>query len=246
MTATKIKRDHFVGTSRVFTTDGDGLAAVLRGLAIDNARLKVEVSAVHDFTDNSTGTNGTISFPGLPSGSFDATSAGGATASALNTSLGKAQNAAKVMTNTINVARALLGLTALVCATGTEAAADTIPAQDKTNASTSGSTSAAYASTKAALAVAEGNMFKLAAGANEVLTAIGATAIPLPKVNRASGVTLGAIPTVTASADGTGAAKNSDVVAELVALANAVATIAAAWNAAMNQSSPGALHVVAG
>ena len=55
------------------------------------------------------------------------------------------------------------------------------------------------------------------------------------------------IPAVVGSAP-TAAVKKADVDAFLASYANNVATLAAAWNAAMNAGSPGqgALHVVAG
>jgi hypothetical protein len=58
MTAILIKRHQFSGLGKVYSRDPDGLSAILRGIAIDNARLKVEVSGVKQFTDNSTGTAG--------------------------------------------------------------------------------------------------------------------------------------------------------------------------------------------
>ncbi|MGO9740698.1 MAG: hypothetical protein ACLPN5_04130 [Roseiarcus sp.] len=79
MTAVKIKKHQFTGLSKVYSRDPDGLAAILRGMAIDNARLKVEVSAVHDFTDNSTGAAGSniVALPIGATGPIDATAAGG-------------------------------------------------------------------------------------------------------------------------------------------------------------------------
>ena len=77
MTATVVKIDNFSGAGRVFTRTPLGLAPILRGMLIDHARFKVEVSGVHDFTDNSTGTaNATVgllvSAP-LPITAIDAT-----------------------------------------------------------------------------------------------------------------------------------------------------------------------------
>ena len=246
MATIKIKRHQFSGLSKVYSREPDGLAAILRGLAIDSARLKVEVSGVKQFTDNSTGAGGAsiVALP-IPSAAIDATSAGGAQTTALNTSLGKIANAGKVIANTINEASSLLGLPASSAATGAQAAADTIPAQDKTNAATSGNTSANFGSTVAALSVAANDLYMLAEGVNEVLVAVGATPIALPNVSRAYGTTLVTIPTVVADTDGSTAAAQADVQGFLVAAAEAIATIAAAWNA-VTQSDAVPLHVIAG
>lgn len=245
----KVRLDMFSGLGRVYSRQSDGLAAILRGILIDNARAKVEASGVHDFTDNSTGAAGAVALPGLASGAINATVAGGATAAALNTSLGKVQNAGAVIAGTLNEARALLGLPLVTSAAGVVAAADTIPALDKTNAATSGATAADFASAMNALAVAEAIVYDAVEAANEVLVAVGAAPVALPKVPRPSGDAFAAIPAVTTSPDGTSAAAQVDVQAELVGVANAIATLAAAWNAAMDQGAgPGAgpLHVIAG
>ena len=250
MSAIKVKPDQFSGTGHVHGRGPDHLAAIVRGIAIDNANLKVQAAAVHDFTDNSSGqvvSPAALPLLAAPSAPVNAkTNAVGATLSALNTSLGKTQNALKVMVGTVNEARPLIGLPLLVCAVGAVAAADTIPAQDKTNAATSGNTSANFASTRAALAVAANDLYMLAEGVNEVLVAVGATPIALPKVSRAYGTTLVTIPTVVADTDGSTAAAQSDVQGFLVAAAEAIATIAAAWNAVMTQSDAVPLHVIAG
>ena len=127
MTAILIKRHQFTGLSKVYSREPDGLAAILRGLAIDNARLKVEINTVKQITYNSGGTAGSgLVALAIPLVAIDATSAGGAQVSALNTSLGKIANAGKVLTGTINEASALLGLPASSAASGAQAAADTI------------------------------------------------------------------------------------------------------------------------
>ena len=251
MPAIKVKATQFTGTSKVFSRDPDGLAAIIRGIAIDNANLKVQVAAVHDFIDNSTGV--ATSPPVLPNltplvdGVVDATTlAVGANLAALNTSLGKLQNACKVMTNTLNVARSLIGLTALTCAVGTQVTVDTIPAQDKTNATASGTSAANFASAYTALAVGAANVYLLAEGANEVLTAIGALNVTLPKVPRAYGQVLSAIPAVVADTTGASSASQADVQGWLIAVSQAIATLAATWNVAMTQSDTTPLNVIAG
>ena len=249
MSSIKIRDGQFSGNGKLYSRERDGLAAILRGLAIDNARLKVEVSDVKSFTDNSTGAAASklVAIP-IPTAAIDASSAGGVTTTSLNTSLGKIANAGKVISNTINEASTLLGLPSTTAASGTQATADTIPAQDKTGTSGSGSSAASFASAVAAMKVARGNFHRLVNGVNEVLVAIGQAPIRAAAVSHPLDKALLAIPSVTASADGTKAVSKAAVDAFLAAHANNVATLAAAWNAALNQGTPGqgALHVVAG
>jgi len=250
MATIKIKRHQFSGLSKVYSREPDGLAAILRGLAIDSARLKVEVSGVKQFTDNSTGAGGAsiVALP-IPSAAIDATSAGGAQTTALNTSLGKIANAGKVIANTINEASSLLGLPASSAATGAQAAADTIPALDKTGTSATGSSAATFASTVAAFKAAKDNLARLANGMNAVFEAVGVAKLSEKNLGvHAIDLALVAIPAATSVAAGPGAVAKADVDAFLTAHANNIATLAAAWNAALNAGTPGqgALHVVAG
>jgi len=249
MSAIKVKLTQFTGLANVYSRNPYGLAAIVRGLAIDNARLKVEVAAVHDFTDNSTGVAGAaiVGLP-IPVAAIDATAAGGAQLTALNASLVKLQNAGKVITNTINEASALLGLSANVSASGVQAAADTIPALDKARTAANGVTAVSYASAVAAFTTAAANLNSLIYGANAVLAAVGAPALKTAgPFGVPESLTLAAIPAAVAVAVGPGALAKADADAFLAAYANNVATLAAAWDVAFNQGAPGqgALHVVA-
>jgi len=249
MTAILIKRHQFTGLSKVYSREPDGLAAILRGLAIDNARLKVEINTVKQFTDNSGGTAGSgLVALTIPLVAIDATSAGGAQVTALDTSLGKIANVGKVMTGTINEASALLGLPASSAVSGSQASADTIPALDTASTSANGATAATFASAVAALRVAKDNLARIANGMNAVFAAVGAAKVSATVLGpHALDLGLLAIPSVL-GAGPTAAAKKADVDAFLAAYANNVATLAAKWNAALNAGSPGQgpLHVVAG
>jgi hypothetical protein len=248
MTAIKVRADQFVGSGHLFTREPNGLAAILRGMLIDSARLKVEVAGVHDYTDNSTGTPAAalVAIP-IPTISIDGTTMGGVTAAALNASLVKIQNAGLVITNTINEASALLGLPANVSVFGTQAAADTIPALDKTGTAGAGVAVSAFASAVAAFQITTSNLVRLVQGSNEVLRAIGVAPLSLRLFGRhALDLTLVAIPGTVIVAAGPGAVAKTDVDAFLLACANNIATLAAVWNTAMTQSVPGPLHAVAG
>jgi hypothetical protein len=250
---TKIRVGQFSGLGKLFSREPDGLSAILRGLAIDNARLKIEVAGVRDFTDNSGGTPTPILMT-LPTTAIDATSAGGAQTTALSASLVKIQNAGKVITNTVNVVRSILGLSPLVSASGTQATADTIPAQDLASTAATGNAAASFASAVASFQQVAFNMQALVNGANEVIAAIDPAGAPMfraynerfPYVGH---LTLAAIPAVISVAAGPGALAKADADAFLFASARDIAALAYAWNAVMNQgggAGVGPLHVIAG
>ena len=116
--AVKVRIDKFSGTGKVFSREPDALAAIVRGLAIDNARAALEKSAVSQLTDNSGGTavlNATayVQTPALAT-VIDATSSGGSQTTNLTTSLGKIDNAYQVLSQSVNNAMARLGLRPIV------------------------------------------------------------------------------------------------------------------------------------
>lgn len=249
MTAIVVKKTSFSALSKLYQTGDAGLANIIRGLAIDNARVAMAVASLIDFTDNSTGTAGSTVADVPAVATIDASSLSvGTPATALNTALGKLDNAFAVVAQNVNLARTRLGLPVLTY-TGTVAVAGTIPACDKTLAATSGTSTATFASTKTAIDKAEANLKKLAYATNDVLNAMGlapvtvAIAGPIP-VN----VTIVATGTVSASASGSDAASDASVDAALTALVNGVAKIAAVYNAAMAQASTATtpLNVIAG
>ena len=250
MSAVKIRLSHFSGLGHIADRSTYGLAAILRGMLIDNARLKVEVAGVVDFTNNSGGTAGAAVAAPVPKTPVDATVASSAEAVAsFNASLVKIANAGAVITATINEASALLGLPANTAATGAVASANTIPAQDLTGTIGNGALGADFATSVAAIKVANLNLAALANGMNEVLVAIGQTPVPVSLGETNLGYAAIAIPVAVASAavaSVPSALGLADSTAWLAAYAGSLTKLATAWNAAMNQSTPGALHVVAG
>lgn len=253
MAAIIVKKGNFTGAGNLYAAGNPGDATldnVIRGLAVDNARLKLQVSGILDFTDNSTGTAGAslvnlVDTPAL----FNASSAGGASLSGLNTAIGKVKNAQKVVANALNLARTALGLVSITASEGTEAAASTIPALDKTVTSTSGTSAVSFLSYVAAAYAMKSNQRKLLRALNEVLVANGSDKVLAAFLGSVSDdFTLLAIPAGAAGL----ASPNSKSVAVadantfLTDLANNYATMAAKWNAAMTQSTVGPLHVVAG
>lgn len=243
MSAIRVNTRHFSAAARVFEVTPTGLAACVRGLAIDHARIKIENANVVDFTDN-TGGSAVGTLPALRTvfTSFNATAAGGSQTTALNTTLGKIRNAQRVMANTLNNARGRLGLSVVTPLEGTQATANTLPAQDLTSTAASGATAATAISAGAALNVARANQVKLARAANEIMTAIGSPAIKsLITGIVSSDYILALIPAATSSVDGTLAASAAEVDVFLTALANNYASIAKQYNTAINQGAVTAL-----
>lgn len=236
MPAIKVTRDYFSGTSKLFGTGG--LGEVIRGLAVDHARIKLEIAAIGDLTDNTTGVAAlSVVDQVLPTAVFDASAAGGATRTEFNTAIGKFEDAGKVLVNAFNDARARLGLPLLSAASGAEAAADTIPAQDKSVNTTSGATSLNYTAGRTAMQKAKDNLHRLVRGLNDIRVAVGheklATALSGSLPSDYALVTI-----ADAAADADGATAISKAVADtfLDSLADNLATIAASWNDAMFQT----------
>lgn len=235
MSAIKVTKDNFSGTSKIF--DGS-LAAMVRGLAIDNARGKIQNAQLTDFTDNSTGTAAaSIADAVLPAAVFDASDAGGADQSALNTALGKFENAGAVLADGLNRIRSRFGLPLISTASGTIAAAMTIPAQDKTVASTSGTSAVDYASGVAQLKAAKQNLRKLVLAHNEILVALGHAKLDdnLNAGFPGSVAALADVGAADASEDGSSSIAKTVVDAFLTSLAAGVATIAASYNSLLTQ-----------
>ncbi len=248
-----LRSRHFTGSKKVFTAEPDGLANIIRALAVDNARIRLKAVAPASLTDNSTGTaagGGALADLVLPAAPFNATAGNGAQAAALNTALTAINNAHAVIGTSLNLSLAPLGLPAISgLNTGTVAAANTIPALIKAGTTASGAASADYNSGRAALSVAKANHQKLLRSMFSVLAALGETG----GSNLVSGsygyeAMLLAPGAVAAAADGSSAVALADAAAFLLALANNTATLAAAWNAVLASVAAGTrpLAVVAG
>jgi hypothetical protein len=241
MTATRVKPFHFSGAGKVHGRDADALAAIVRGIAIDLAREKAATAAIGDLTDNTTGVAAaSIVDLVLPMAVFDASSAGGAQQSGFNTAIGKFENASAVLGNHLNELRARLGLELVSWASGTIASAGTLPAQDKSVSTASGSSALNYESGRTAMLLAKQNLRKLVRAFNECMVALG-----WPKLADAltgefgDGYALVAIADAGAD-DQTGTADDgktaiSKTVADtfLDSLADNLATLAAYWNIRM-------------
>jgi hypothetical protein len=238
MTAVRVRDSHFFGSSKVFGKESDALTAIVRGLAIDNARTKLEVAAITAFTDNSTGTASAEPFslvdaPVAASGVFDASSAGGVQRSAFNTSVGKINNAHAVLGKQLNLARSRVGLKPVSgLATGTIATAGTLPALDLTATTASGTSAVDHASYVAVCAVLKSNHRIVERAAKEVFASVGEPIVTdaLTGAFDADYV-LDAPGTVAAAATGASSVKLIDGTNLLADMANNIASLAAKWNA---------------
>jgi hypothetical protein len=241
MTAIRVRKSHFQGSGKVFGREPGNLAEIVRGLAIDNARSKLASTVVADFTDNTTGVSaGEVVDLVLPTAPFNAVSAGGATRTAFNTAIGKFKNASSSMAAHLNRVRARLGLEPMSWATGT-VTAGTLPAQDKSVATTNGATSLNYESGRTAMLKAKQNMRKLVRGFNEVMVAVGIPPIESALSGEAggSGYDLVAIADAAADTDspaGSTAISKAVIDTFLDSAADNFASLAAYWNMAMVQA----------
>lgn len=249
MTAIKVTKDYFQGSGRIWDRQV-GLAVLLRGLAIDNARLALAVASVTDFVDNSTGVAAaTVVDVTPPTDVIDASaSAVGSPKAGLDTALGKLDDAFAVLAENINKARTRLGLPVLTYS-GTVAVSGTVPACDKTLTAVSGASAATKDSVNTALTRARNSLASLTYAVNEVFTAIGQTVVASAIGNHGSISTdLVDIGITTASATGADAASDTVVDTALTAIVANVATLASKWNTAMSQASQPItpLNVIAG
>jgi hypothetical protein len=240
----RVSPSHFSGHGKVFTREADGLAAIVRGLAIDHARIKVATANPADFTDNSTGVvAGEVVDLILPTAAFDASAAGGADQAELNGAIDDAEDAMAVVAEHLNDVRALVGLTALTYA-GTVAVADTIPAMTKSVATANGASAVEFAEGMTRLAPVKNNLRVLVRAFNETMVACGID----PNADGLTGAfdndyDLSAVADAAASADGSDSIAKTVADAFLDSLADNIASLATYWNA-ITWTAP-ALNVVA-
>ncbi len=245
-----IRKKTFTGQSFLHSAADNGLAAIIRGLAQDNARAKIEVAGVGDFTDNTTGTATGVAVTALvvPSALFDATSVDGAPATAFNTAIGVFENNGAVFADHLNNARVRIGLPLMTWASGTIATAATLPVMTKSLSGTTGATAIDFVEGLARMNSARDNLATMARGLNEILEALGDTNI----TDNSGGtpdfadVALDTIADAAANADGSSSISDTVMDAFLLQLANGVATLADRFNDAMEQAGPSDLTNNAG
>jgi hypothetical protein len=254
MTAVFVKRAQFSGESKVASREVDGLAAIVRGLAIDNAIAKLQVAAVSAVTDSTTGTaaipptmggDGALPLVNLiaPTGVYNAVSAGGVLTTALTTSVAKTRNAIQGWVSVINNMLARLGVANLQYAEGSLGTFGTIVAQDLSCTTGAGALAVSYASYVAQADAIMNAQYNLMFGMNQCLAAIGAPVIANAfgsEVNLSK--VIGLIPAAVDSATGSDSVLLADGTAFLAAVANNFASLASAYNEFFTQgATPGTL-----
>lgn len=228
----KITRNYFSGLSNIFTADQKGLAAILRGFAIDNVRTYFKANAPTSLTDSTTGTAAAavpdIHVP-LP---VTATASLGAATTNTNASLVKLKNDSLVYMSSLNVVRQKLGLTLLTYGEGTIASANVLAALDLSATGTATLTAVVnHSSAASAMRNIKANIAALVEGTNEVLTAFGQPKlVSLLKGTHFESGELVLTGVATSSPDGTSSMLVTDVTAYLLAAAAAFATIAKQFN----------------
>lgn len=241
MPVTRVKKNAFTGLAKLFDAADDGLNAIVRKLAQQDARSAI-LGVTPELTDNSTGAAvATYVLPALAPYPAAFTEAGTASApkAGFDTALTKAANAQAVLAEFMNRMSARLGLPLITDGTGgTIATVGTIPSQDKTTTAVA-SSCLDVVTGRARMATIYGNLYTLALAARRIGVAVGhpvldlsgfkITGVPgsIANVNNAS-LVLGAI---TASGSSVTGASNSTIAnadssAFLTASASIVATIA--------------------
>lgn len=233
MAVTKVGKRHFSGLGRVATAEAHSLGDVIRKLAQDLARTKLQNTALTDFTDSSTGVAaGTFVDAVIPTAAFDATSAGGALRTDFNTAQTALLNAQAVVGDWINRVRRLIGLPLLSWATGTITTPGTIPALTLTTTTTSGATSLDFASGVTAMKLMHKNNRILVDAWREFQMATGSIVFASTLLKQSDVYGQAIVDTPAAAASATGASAISKAVADafLTALAANIATIANDYN----------------
>lgn len=229
----RITNDYFSGLSHLADNGRSGLAAIVRSLAIDNARNYFKANAASSITDSTGGTAGNMIAADIPiPPSATATSTLGEGTTAFATSIAKTRNAIKVYATSLNAIRAKLGLRYVAYAEGTVASANTLPSQDLTGTGAAVGSTVQYAEAAASLKAIKGNMHALVVLTNDVLIALGQPLITnVISISQTFRTSLPSIPAAgDSSTDGTKSVLVTDMTAFLAATANVLSTMAAAIN----------------
>lgn len=231
MTATKVTINHFTGMGKVHQADSDGLAALIRKLAQDNARTRI--NNFGSLTDSTGATpsyaNGIVAQSGKNIAAFTESGTASAQKAAFDTATGKVEDAMAVLVRFMNRINGNLGLPLITDDSAGAVATDgTIPALDL-SVSAVNTSCVPYATGKLRLETIRLNMARLVAFANRIAVAVGE-----PKLVSALGLSfdgdavLDEVAATGTATDGTALSTISAaaVTAELAAIGNNLSTIA--------------------
>ena len=251
-----VSEHSFSGGGNISGDSGLSLAAVIRGLAQDIAKTRLNVSTVGNFTDNSGGTadSGRV-LRGMvvPTEPYDGRSSGAAPANGFNNAINGFQNAFKVMENRFKLATDRISTTRPVATQGTQGTAGTIAALTASLSASSGNAAIDFTTGTVAMRALRKDIVIMASGLNRILVAIGSDKItsvmddePFPTEDTAT-ATIANATAGTGSPRGTTSISDTVMDAFLTSARNNVATIAATWNGAMRQTgfATAGLNVVA-
>lgn len=235
MVGTKIEKLTYTGAGNVHSQDAKGLSSVVRKLAQDLARTRVNLFG--DFTDSSGGTSVYPAVVAAQTGSgvaaFTETGTASAPKAGFDTAIGKVGDAMAVMAEHMNRINAALGIDIIVDSTaGDVATQGTIPALDLTLSAVNSSILDVVTG-RARLETIKVNMARLANFANRIAVAVGEEKLTVSLGDKGDGSsTLDAITNSGSSVDGTALSGVADAVidVELTAIGANIATIAAFMN----------------
>lgn len=220
----KVKKTAYSGGTGSNDAGPNGLAAQIRALAIDMARVKFDAATYTPPTDSSGGTNQTAGLPAMaiPSADFDASAAGGVTVTALNAQVALIKDGQGQMGTYLNTLRASIGLPAL---TGALTTVGTIAAQAASATGGTGNATPTRATVVATFTAIRNNYATLAKAANEVAAALDYTRLTDSSGGSKLLTAIAAVPDVVASTTGANSVSKVTVDAFLAAQRNALKTL---------------------
>jgi len=238
--AVPVSTRHFSGGGKTGDLNAASLTNIVRGLAMDHARQRVENAGVADVTDSSAGTAASDSVAlVIPTAAFNAVSVNGAQNTDFITTMDEFLDAMTAFGDHLNNVRARLGLKRVPLLTRTFTAG-TVPACDNAITAATGATTVGFSTGYTALVIIQNGYATLLRALNEVAAAIGE---PILTENSGgtpdlSAYTIADFVNPTASATGSDSIDKTVADAFCAALRNNIATMCAKFNALMQSAPP--------
>jgi hypothetical protein len=174
---TKVTKQYFSAASKVYAGSTDSLADIIRKLAQDLARMRID--QIGDLTDSTGGTAvypaNIVNLTGSGLAAFTESGTASAPKAGIDTAIGKISNNMAVLARFLNTINAPLGLPLITDSTGgTVATAGTMPALDLTTTAVS-SACVDVVSARLQFQAIKRNMVRLWGYVNRVAVAVGET-----------------------------------------------------------------------